>query len=337
MMQIPHLTRLLSRSGPARSSAQDVAPRWPQATHLAVVVALVGCQILSGCSTNGLFGRGSVATGGEGGDWPRTCQGLARGDRQDGLGRVGAEPGPSARRSYRYHMAYYATRARKAPVAVASKAQPLYQSAAPGYGLYTFVLIRADFSSLPAVDLERHQELLRVIEHYILAPDSGLASPPPAAHAFLLAVPLVGPDSGFGHRTKDFAAAKILSSAMQVDLAAYLCQRNEGVPARRLLSGTGPFLLTSAEPRLVPLANDGDRLLVDLSQVGVEHLYSILDAYDRVEPGDGPEGKGGVAALAKRLKGLFPLVRGDDWVIILSTADGGGTSSPADLMPDRRV
>jgi hypothetical protein len=125
---------------------------------------------------------------------------------------------------------------------------------------------------------------------------------------------------------------------MRRELAAYLRRSGQPVLAERLDSAPGPFLVSSLEPRLIPGSPLAVRLIVDLSGIGPEYMYSIVDAYDREIP---PKLAGRVESLLavrQRLTGLFPGGRieggaqppAGDWVFIL----GRQAATQADDRPE---
>lgn len=242
-----------------------------------------------------------------------------------GLGRS-AGAADQGRSRPTYGMAYFSTRASEVPLITAREAGQLYREALPGYGLYTFVLY-GDLRALPPADRVRYDELLRVIESYVLAPDGATEAGGAAAHVFLVAVEPRRPGARAGV-DPDTSAGAELAAAMRVDFAAHLRAAGHQELARGLLRHAGPFLVSSLEPRLVPANGDGPRLLVDLSAVGAEYLYGIVDAYDRPlveQPSDPTEG---FRAITRRLSALIPrqAERGlaaapEHWVTLLVPAE----------------
>ncbi|AGA90204.1 hypothetical protein Thimo_1410 [Thioflavicoccus mobilis 8321] len=230
-----------------------------------------------------------------------------------------------------YGMAYFSTRAGEAPLDIAGEAGALYREAMPGYGIYTF-LLQGDPGALPGGDRSRYEELLRVIDSYVLAPDDPTDVASFSSHAFLVAVEPRRTDARVGV-DPGTPASDELAAAMRSDFAAYLGAGDHQALARALRGDAGPFLVSSLEPRLVPVGGDGPRLLVDLSDVGVEYLYAVVDAYDR-PIAEGPQDTAeGFAAIARRLKAVFPSRTGrglvaapHDWVTLL---ESGTTSNQA--------
>lgn len=208
-------------------------------------------------------------------------------------------------------------------------------SAERGYAIYTYILYGDGPGDGPDEHLATYRELLRVIETYVLAagPDDGRSDP--AAHTFLMPA----------HAARSTAS---LSAAMRRTLADYLRRAGEPALAARLATVPGPFLVSSLEPRLVPgyapeLVVSGEmsgqapgrpqapRLLVDLSRIGPEYMYSVVDAYDREIP---PAAAGRVESLLAvrgRLSDMFPDPSIDpaaagpagEWLFVLGAGNGG--------------
>ncbi|MTW22978.1 hypothetical protein [Allochromatium palmeri] len=175
----------------------------------------------------------------------------------------------------------------------------LYEDALPGYGLYTFVLLGAGFERASGEALARHSELFRMIETYV-STSGGDDGPSAEAHVFL--IPIRAGRSPMSP-LMDLAAVD-LSDLMRRQLGAFLRQRGQIRLATRVERGAGPFLVTALEPSLLPLDGEAPRLLADLSGLGPEHLYSLVDAYDRDIP---PELSGrpeSLSALRQRLLDL---------------------------------
>lgn len=198
-----------------------------------------------------------------------------------------------------YVMAYFPTRGAVAPVATASDPARLHRETIAGYGVYTFVLFGAAFPALAESELRRYQELLRVIEGYILAPDQGASDPNRSAHVFL-----VPAEPRQSHPSSDLTTGAELASAMRRDLVSHLRNSGERKLAELIQDRPGPFLVSSIEPRLVPGNSDHPRLIVDLSAVGIEQLYPIVDAYDRLIDVDQQGQEGSLMAIGERLSAL---------------------------------
>jgi hypothetical protein len=216
-----------------------------------------------------------------------------------------------------------------------SNLRKLFGAATPGYGVYTYILHGAPAAGGEAGDAPTYRELLRVIETYVLAADNGAALPDPAAHTFLVPV-----HSERGGATLAERAGPELSTQMRVDFADYLRGRGQLELAQRLRQAPGPFLVSSLEPRLIPVDSRATRLLVDLSGVGPEYMYSVVDAYDRRIP-DALVGQvESLSAIRERLIEMFPDPGIDaqaapapagGWLYLLGgqrSADAGSTAQP---------
>ncbi len=250
------------------------------------------------------------------------------------LGQAGQQP-PSRT----YGLAYFATRADGAPLVTAPHPSPLYYEAIPGYGLYTFVLFGVDRPDRTETDRVRQSELMRLLRRYVLAPDSGRHDPIGAAHAFLVAVEPQAPKRS-GNSAADGATSAELAAAMRAAFLAHLRHQGQTAVAKRLEGRAGPFFVSGREPRLVPTGGDGPRLLVDLTDIGVEYLYNVIDAYDRpigASAADGAE----LEAIRGRLRGLLGPGRHhgsatvpEDWIVLVPPAPAAAaarveSSSPA--------
>jgi hypothetical protein len=92
---------------------------------------------------------------------------------------------------------------------------------------------------------------------------------------------------------------------MRADFAGYLRQQGQPVLAQRLADRPGPFLISGLEPRLMPNGEGAPLLIVDLSAVGPEYMFAVVDAYDQPVPtglGGRPET---LAPIRQRLLGIF--------------------------------
>ena len=103
-------------------------------------------------------------------------------------------------------------------------------------------------------------------------------------------------------------ADPVLSASMRDALAKYFDQTSRPSLAIRLRKHSGPFLVSSLEPRLVPGNTKAPRLLTDLSDVGPEYMYAVVDAYDRRISDDGAGSAASFEPIRKRLVELFTLV-----------------------------
>ena len=242
--------------------------------------------------------------------------------------------------SLAYSMAYFPSRGAESGIETATVIDTLYSNATPGYGVYTFVLPGGGFDPAREGDRARLAELLRVIETYVLAGEQGAKGPRAEAHAFLIAI---RPDRK-GARLSEQAAPE-LAAAMRADLIQHLKRRGQAALAARLETQPGPFLVSSLEPRLLPTNELAPRLVTDLSQIGPEYLYAVVDAYDRSlvpEQQGRPEALGGIR---ERLLALFsrkadaeelsPSIK-DAWVFRLggpTPAQAGAQTAAAPAAP----
>lgn len=222
------------------------------------------------------------------------------------------DPGAAA-----YAMAHFSARSGSATLTGADALNTLYGNAAPGFGLYTFVLFSAGSAAQGATERARSRELLRVIETYV--PVEGSGGPSPEVHAFLVAVHPGRQDQPLGEQT-----GPELSDPMRRQLATELRDAGLGTLARRLETRPGPFLISSPEPRLLADGVGLSRLVVDLSGVGNEYLYAIVDAFDRTVPAGAPAA--GLDAIEERLLALplgpDPSGRaGSPWVFRIGRAE----------------
>jgi hypothetical protein len=64
--------------------------------------------------------------------------------------------------------------------------------------------------------------------------------------------------------------------------------------------------VTSLRPALVPMSATQPLLVVDLQPLGPEYMYSVVDVYDRPIPGDMLGRPESLAAIARRLREIFP-------------------------------
>jgi hypothetical protein len=232
--------------------------------------------------------------------------GLERGSGVVAAGSGGAGDGGSS-----YGMAYFPSRAAAAGLQRAGAINPLYGNATPGYAIYTFVLLGAaadEPKSSPsggdpskASGAGRLQELLRVIESYVLGGDEASRAPNAVTHAFLIAVHPERADADLAGQT-----GPELSTPIRRDFARYLRSSGSAALAARLETNPGPFLVSSLEPRLLPSGALSPRLVTDLSDVGGEYMYAIVDAYDRPVPGHLAGRPESLDGIREHLIGLFP-------------------------------
>lgn len=196
-----------------------------------------------------------------------------------------------------YGMLYFPSAGQSAQLVTDMALNRLYEDALPGYGLYTFVLLGAGFERASGDSLTRHSELFRMIETYV-ATAGGDDGPSIQAHVFLIPV-----RSGRSPTAPlmDLAAAD-LSDLMRRQLGELLRQRGQARLAARIERGTGPFLVSALEPSLLPLDGEAPRLVADLSGLGPENLYGLVDVYDREIP---PELSGRPESLSALRQRLF--------------------------------
>lgn len=221
-------------------------------------------------------------------------------ERQDGLqyGPPRLEDTSGFDAGVLYAMAYF-----PAPSGVrverANHIGALYGDARAGYGLYSF-LLGGPVEARSSEDVAGYAELLRAIETYVLDP-SGDVPRGAGRHGFLVQVdPL---------RTDQDLYAQVtpgLSLQIQSALARQLRLHGQVELADRLDASTGPFLVTSLRPSLLPVDELQPLLVVDLTQVGPEYMYSLVDVYDRPVPGDLVGRAESLSVLARRLQQMFP-------------------------------
>ncbi|TVQ88447.1 MAG: hypothetical protein EA400_09000 [Chromatiaceae bacterium] len=253
------------------------------------------------------------------------------------------QPAPvTTRIGPRAAMRYFPTAATDPAVREASDPQALAGEAEPGYALYTFILVGAPAA---AADNITSRELLRVIETYVLAavgsigPDAGL--PRAQTHAFL--VPVRPERSGADLLEQ---ADPALAAPLRAALVRHLQVQGHTGLASRLEQAAGPFLITAADPALIPADWRAPRLVVDLSDIGPEYMYAVVDVYDRPVAAELAGTPDGLLPVQQRLLGLFPESAGlaaaadvplaavvaapaaADWVFLVGTPPAA-TRSPA--------
>ena len=214
-----------------------------------------------------------------------------------GLNRSGAGGG---RGSLTYSLAYFPARGGQNDER--GLGSP-YGTGMPGYGIYTFILLGGGDTQMEEKDQERYRELLRVVQSYVLAAGEGGLGPESARHAFLVPVHSQGRRAPLVDQ-----ADPALSTNMRDALAKYFDQTRRPSLASRLRKHSGPFLISSLEPRLVPGNTKAPRLVTDLSEVGPEYMYAVVDAYDRRIPEDAAGSAASFEPIRKRLVDLFALV-----------------------------
>ncbi|MBK1644942.1 hypothetical protein CKO25_09820 [Thiocapsa imhoffii] len=290
---------------------QDALPRIATALYLSVIDPATGTEalILGNCGTAEAIVREMVAKGGEPALRPVVERALAlsapraRGAIEtagaDGLARsaelAGLGDGPT-RRTRHEAMAYFPSIGSASRVTSAQAPASLYRSAQAGYGVYTFVLVGPGFERLPEADQLRHRELFRLIETYAGADEEAGIAPQPEAHVFLIPV-----DAELAGQPLFNQVAAGLSDRMRRQLIAELSDRGETEVAGGLETGAGPFLVTTLAPSLFASEAHSPRLLADLSGLGIEHLYTIVDAFDRGLVANGAGQTAALSALGERL------------------------------------
>ncbi|EGV18595.1 hypothetical protein [Thiocapsa marina] len=218
----------------------------------------------------------------------------------DGLTRHlelnGSSSGPT-RLARDYAMAYFPSAGPAVRIETSNGVDHLYRRAMPGFGVYTFVMVGPNVEQLAQTDQARHRELFRLVETYAAGGDGAEPAPSPDAHVFLIPV-----DVELGGMPLFNQVAAGLSDRMRGKLIEDLRGRGDAVLAARLQEGAGPFLVAGLEPDLLPGGPAASRLVADLSGLGIEHLYAVVDAFDReVDPliGGSPES---LAAIRDRLR-----------------------------------
>jgi hypothetical protein len=191
----------------------------------------------------------------------------------------------------------------------ANSLSKLYADARPGYALYTFLLGGPIEIRAPA-DLAAYRELLRVIETYVMTSAADGAG----RHGFLVQVNALKPEGDLLERVQPG-----ITLQMQTVLARQLRIYGHAAVADRLEQSTGPFLVTSLRPTMIPMDANMPLLIVDLHDLGPEYIYSLVDAYDRPVPGDLVGRPESLAALERRVQQIFPSRR----------IDGGAAPPPS--------
>ncbi|MFB1489409.1 MULTISPECIES: hypothetical protein [unclassified Thiocapsa] len=230
-------------------------------------------------------------------------------------------------------MAYFPSAGSAVRIETPSRLDRLYRRAVPGFGVYTFVMVGPNVERLAEADQARHRELFRLIETYAAVGGDAEAAPRPDAHVFLIPV-----DAELGGMPLFNQVAADLSDGMRMKLVADLRERGDAGLAVRLQKGSGPFLVAGLEPDLLPGGAGAYRLVADLSGLGIEHLYAVVDAFDR---GIGPELGGrpeSLAAIRDRLRDVWARQSGDAetvattesvWFFMLGGTDESGAGAAA--------
>lgn len=227
-----------------------------------------------------------------------------------------------------YAMAYFPSAGPVVRVDAEARPEPLYRGATPDYGLYTFVMVGPGFEGLAPVEQARSRELFRLVEMY--GGDKGDPNAPQVpqqTHVFLIPV-----DAELGQSSLFNQVAANLSDRMRVDLIKDLRAQGQSDLAGRLEKGSGPFLISGVEPTLVPEGQTSFRLLADLSGIGIEHLYDVVDAFDRQLS---PQVAGRPESLTEIRDRLNDIPQsgaggaGRSWVFLLGGGRDPGASAPA--------
>lgn len=231
-----------------------------------------------------------------------------------------------------YGMVYFPSAGEFSRLDTAIALNRLYEDAIPGYGIYTFVLFGRGGVNPSASDAARYHELFRVIETYVSTTDEN-TGPSPTTPAFLIPISPKRSGGALGEQV-----ALDLSEQMRRQLGQFLRHDGQTRLATSLDRGAGPFLVSALEPRLTPMDQVSPRLVADLSTIGPEYLYGIVDAYDRPIP---PEASGRIESLIlirDRLLGLSlkPAITQDlktklknTWVFMLGRFAGESTGAAA--------
>ena len=221
-----------------------------------------------------------------------------------------------------YGMLYFPSAGQSVQLVTDIALNRLYEDALPGYGLYTFVLLGAGFERASGAAITRHSELFRMIETYVATPsETPETSAAPSAEAHVFVIPIRAgraPNAPL----MDLVAVD-LSNLMRRQLGELLRQRGQARVATQIERGAGPFLIAGLEPSLLPLTADAPRLVADLSTLGPEHVYSLVDAYDRDIPPDVSGRPESLAALRQRLLDLAaqlhpaPAKHAPRWIVLI--------------------
>jgi hypothetical protein len=230
-----------------------------------------------------------------------------------------------------YAMAYFPSAGSALRIENSNGVDSLYRGAIPGFGVYTFIMVGPNIERLASTDQTRHRELFRLVETYAAVGDDAAPAPRPDAHVFLIPV-----DAELGGMPLFNQVAADLSDRMRGKLIEDLRKRGEADLAARLQKGSGPFLVAGLGPDLLPGRVDAYRLVADLSGLGIEHLYAVVDAFDRdIGPdlGGSPES---LAAIRDRLRDVRARQSGNAetvatsepvWFFMLGGTDESGAAT----------
>ncbi|NEX23148.1 hypothetical protein G3480_23095 [Thiorhodococcus mannitoliphagus] len=174
-------------------------------------------------------------------------------------------------------MLYFPSEGESSKLVTAVALNRLYEDAVPGYGIYTFVLLGRGIDR--PEDAARYSELFRMIETYVSSIDASNGGPSAEAHVFLVPV---NPER-IGAPLID-QTSQDLSGVMRRHLVQTLRHQGRQALAARIDRGAGPFLVATLAPRLTPPSADAAWMVADLSDLGPESIYGVVDAFDRAIP-----------------------------------------------------
>jgi hypothetical protein len=197
--------------------------------------------------------------------------------RRAGLAEVVSAPEEEPRPGY--GMLYFPSVGEGSKLVTAMALNRLYEEAVPGYGVYTFILSGQGAVAPKGGDAARYSELFRMLETYVSVREEENGEPSAAAHVFL--VPIKATQAGMPLIDQ---SAPELSDAMRGQLVQALRGIGQRNLAVRLERGAGPFLVATLEPTLMPPGPRAPWLIADLSALGPEHIYGVVDAFDRPIP-----------------------------------------------------
>lgn len=178
-----------------------------------------------------------------------------------------------------YGMLYFPSQGESSKLVTSVALNRLYEDAVPGYGIYTFVVSGRGLTSPKDDDAARYGELFRMIETYVSSVGAGEGGPSAEAHVFVVPV---NPEK-MGAPLADQAVTD-LSDVMRRHLIQVLRHEGRRTLASRLDTGAGPFLVATLQPSLLPSSADTPWLVTDLSGLGPEYVYDVVDAFDRAIP-----------------------------------------------------
>lgn len=217
--------------------------------------------------------------------------------RRTGLAEV--EQGLAQEDPPSYGMLYFPSVAEGSKLVTAVALNRLYEEAIPGYGIYTFVLSGRGFTHPRGEDVARYSEFFRMLETYVSAADGEDGGPSAEAHVFLVPI---NPER-IGTPLVDQSAAD-LADVMRRHLIQTLRHEGHRALAARLDKGAGPFLVATLEPSLLPSDSTVPWLITDLSDLGPENVYGVVDAFDRPIPAEMSGRPESLSLIRERLLGL---------------------------------